>query len=163
MQFADAYAQMHATAAIFPEVPDTLRALTGRFRVGLVANADHDYLMRCLDHNGLRFEFLVDSETAGCYKPEPQIFRRACDALCVPVGEAVMVGDTPESDVRGAQLAGLRAVWLKRGHQVWPGNLPRPDAVVGELGELPGVLGKLAELPDLPLSRVCTVSAADVW
>jgi 2-haloalkanoic acid dehalogenase type II len=143
VQFADAYAQMHATAASFPEVPDVLRALTGRFRVGVVANADHDYLMRCLDHNSLRFELLVDSETVGCYKPEPQIFQRACDALSVPVGKAVMVGDTPETDVRGAQLAGLRAVWLKRGHQDWPGNLPRPDAVIEELGELPHVLRQL--------------------
>jgi FMN phosphatase YigB (HAD superfamily) len=70
-QFADAYAQMHATAVIFPEVRDALRALARHFRMGVVANADHDYLTRCLDQNGLRFELLVDSETACCYKPEP--------------------------------------------------------------------------------------------
>ena len=67
----------------------------------MVANADHDYLMRCLDHNGLRFDLVVDSETARCYKPDRRIFQRACDALSVPVSEAVMVGDTPETDVRG--------------------------------------------------------------
>jgi 2-haloalkanoic acid dehalogenase type II len=135
-QFADAYADMHATALIFPEVPDAVRALARRFRLGVVANADHDYLMRCLDHNGLRFGLLVDSETAGCYKPEPRIFQRACDALSVPAGEAVMVGDTPETDVWGAHRAGLRAVWLNRGHRDWPANLAGPDAVVGELGQL---------------------------
>ena len=135
-QFADTYADMHATAVIFPEVPDAVRALARHTRIGVVANADHDYLMRCLDHNGLRFEVLVDSETAGCYKPEPGIFQRACDALSVPAGEAVMVGDTPETDVQGAHRAGLRAVWLNRGHRDWPGNLVRPDAVIGELGQL---------------------------
>jgi FMN hydrolase / 5-amino-6-(5-phospho-D-ribitylamino)uracil phosphatase len=61
----------------------------------------------------------------------------------VPVGEAVMVGDTPETDVRGAQLAGLRAVWLNRGHQDWPRHLARPDAVIEELGQLPRVLRQL--------------------
>jgi 2-haloalkanoic acid dehalogenase type II len=111
-QFADAYAGMHATALIFPDVPDALRALTRDFRMGVVANADHDYLMRCLDHNGLGFDVLVDSETAGCYKPEPRIFHQACHALSVAAAEAVMVGDTPETDVRGAHRAGLRAVWL---------------------------------------------------
>jgi 2-haloalkanoic acid dehalogenase type II len=135
-QFADAYADMHATAVIFPEVRDALRALARHVRMGVVANADHDYLMRCLDHNGLRFDLLVDSETAGCYKPEPRIFQRACDALSVPPGEAVMVGDTPETDIRGAQRAGLRAVWLNRDHRDWPGHLVRPDAVIEELGQL---------------------------
>jgi hypothetical protein len=47
-----------------------------------------------------------------------------------------MVGDTPETDVQGAHQAGLRAVWLNRDHRGWPGNLARPDAVIGELGQL---------------------------
>lgn len=45
---------------------------------------DHDYLMRCLNHNGLRFGLVVDSETARCCKPDPRTFQRACDALRVP-------------------------------------------------------------------------------
>lgn len=142
-QFADAYADMHATAAIFPEVRDAVRVIARRFRTGVVANADHDYLMRCLDRNGLRFDLLVDSETARCYKPEPRIFQRACEALSVPAGQAVMVGDTPETDIRGARRAGLRAVWLNRSHRDWPGNLARPDAVIGELGQLVRVLRQL--------------------
>jgi 2-haloalkanoic acid dehalogenase type II len=142
-QFADAYADMHATAVIFPEARDAVRVIARRFRTGVVANADHDYLMRCLDRNGLRFDLLVDSETARCYKPEPRIFQRACDALSVPAGQAVMVGDTPETDIRGARRAGLRAVWLNRSHRDWPGNLARPDAVIGELGQLLRVLRQL--------------------
>lgn len=135
-QFADAYADMHAAAVIFPEVPDVVRALARHVRIGVVANADHDYLLRCLDRNGLRFDLVLDSETAGCYKPDPRIFQRACEALSVPAGEAVMVGDTPETDVQGAHRAGLRAVWLNRGHRDWPGNLVRPDAVIEDLGQL---------------------------
>jgi 2-haloalkanoic acid dehalogenase type II len=125
-QFAGAYAALHATAAIFPEVPDAMQALPRRVRIAVVANADHDYLMRCLDHNGLRFDHIVDSETARCYKPDPRIFQRACDALSVPASEVVMVRDTPETDVQGALQPGLRAVWLNRGHRNWPGNLARP-------------------------------------
>ena len=135
-QFADAYADMHATAVTFPEVPDALRALGRHFRIGVVANTDHDYLMRCLDHNSLRFDLVVDSETARCYKPDPRIFQRACDALLVLASEAVMVGDTPETDVQGAHQAGLRAVWLNRDHRDWPGNLARPDEAIDELGQL---------------------------
>jgi FMN phosphatase YigB (HAD superfamily) len=82
VQFADVYADMHATAVIFPEVRDVLRAVARHVRTGVVANADHDYLRRCLDHNGLRFDLVVDSETARCYKPEPRIFQRACATPC---------------------------------------------------------------------------------
>lgn len=142
-QFAGAYAQMHATAMIFPEVPDTVRALTRHFRTAVVANADHDYLMRCLDHNDLRFDLVVDSETARCYKPDPRIFQQTCDALAVPPDEAVMVGDTPQTDIRGAQQAGLQAVWLNRDHRDWPATLARPDAVIEGLRQLPRLLRQL--------------------
>jgi FMN phosphatase YigB (HAD superfamily) len=81
-QFADAYADLHATAVIFPEVPDAVQALARHVRIAAVANADHDYLMRCLNHNGLRFDLVVDSETARCCKPDPQIFQRARPCRC---------------------------------------------------------------------------------
>ena len=124
-------------------MPDAVQELARHARIGVVANADHDYLMRCLDHNGLRFDLVVDSETARCYKPDPPIFRRACQALPVPASEAVMVEDTPQTDVQGARQAGLRAVWLNRDHRDWPGNLTRPDAVIDDLGQLLRCLRRL--------------------
>jgi len=30
--------------------------------------------------NGLRFGVVVDSDVARCYKPDPRIFHRACEA-----------------------------------------------------------------------------------
>src|ERR1700745_549155 len=44
-QFADAYADLPATAVIFPEVPDAVQELARHARIGVVANADHEYLM----------------------------------------------------------------------------------------------------------------------
>jgi putative hydrolase of the HAD superfamily len=134
--FADAYADLHATAAMFPDVPDALRALGRNLRLGVVANADHDYLTRCLDGNGLHFDTVADSETARCYKPDPRIFHDACTALAVPPAAAVMVGDTPETDVIGARRAGMRAVWLNRGHQAWPAHLDQPEVTIDNLGQL---------------------------
>jgi 2-haloalkanoic acid dehalogenase type II len=134
--FADAYADLHATAAMFPDVPDALRALGRDFRLGVIANADHDYLTRCLDRHGLRFHAVVDSETARCYKPEPWVFHNACTTLAVPPAEAMMVGDTPETDVDGARRAGLQAVWLNRDHRAWPAHLDQPEATIDNLGQL---------------------------
>lgn len=57
---------------------------------------------------------LVASEEIGVAKPEPGIFRVALARLGCSADEAVMVGDSWESDVAGARAAGIRAVWLNR-------------------------------------------------
>jgi putative hydrolase of the HAD superfamily len=45
-------------------------------------------------------------------KPHREIFRAAAAALGVEPGEAVYVGDRPFEDIHGAQLAGMRAIWV---------------------------------------------------
>jgi FMN phosphatase YigB (HAD superfamily) len=61
----------------------------------------------------------------------------------VPAGQAVMVGNTPETDGQGGHRAGLQAVWLNRGHRDWPGDLARPDTVIDDLGQLLRILWQL--------------------
>ena len=73
----------------------------------MVASADHDYLMRGLNHNGLRFDLVVALRNRPLSQAGPRIFQRACDLASVPAGEAAMVGDTPETDVQGARQAGV--------------------------------------------------------
>src|SRR5712691_12049820 len=76
-QFASACGGLHATAVMFPEVAGCAGGPRPPLQIAVVANADHDTLARCLDRNGLRIDIVVDSETVGCYKPEPRIFQRA--------------------------------------------------------------------------------------
>lgn len=73
-------------------------------------------------------DFMVTSEEVSPPKPDKAIFEAALDrAECRP-SEAVVVGDSWESDVVGADRAGIRAVWYN------PKNLPRPEDVpVAEL------------------------------
>ena len=44
--------------------------------------------------------------------PHPAPFDAALSRLGVPASHAVMVGDSLANDIRGAQAAGLEAVWL---------------------------------------------------
>jgi len=64
----------------------------------------------------LGIEDLVDEVVYSCdegyMKPEPQIFQIALDRVGVGVSEAVMVGDNPIDDVKGARGAGIRALLL---------------------------------------------------
>lgn len=125
--------------------PDTVATLTwakhAGFRLGLVSNRwfGRTLLDRDLVAHGLAgfFDSIVVSCDAGYEKPHREIFRLALTALGLPAERAVMVGDSLRSDVAGAKLSGLRAVW-KRNHRPQPLAVAEvnPDAVIDDLWEL---------------------------
>jgi FMN phosphatase YigB (HAD superfamily) len=59
-------------------------------------------------------DLLVVSSEAGVSKPDPRIFEIALARAGVGAGDAVMVGDSWENDIKGARAAGVRAVWFNR-------------------------------------------------
>ena len=93
----------------YPDTEPTLRALRARgIKIGIVSNVPQD-LRPIFAAHGLAG--LVDAFThsfeVGVEKPDPAIFRRACEALGTKPEETLMVGDHPVADA-GAQRAGLR-------------------------------------------------------
>jgi HAD superfamily hydrolase (TIGR01458 family) len=71
-------------------------------------------------------------------KPSVDFYRLACDALGVKPEGAVMIGDDIESDVAGAQAAGLQGILVKTG-KFTPADLERgfaPDAVIDSIADL---------------------------
>jgi HAD superfamily hydrolase (TIGR01458 family) len=77
-------------------------------------------------------------------KPARSFFGSGIDALGLPAGQVVMVGDNVRSDVNGAQAAGLRGVLVRTG-AFRPEHLERaerkPDAVIDSIAELPDLIG----------------------
>lgn len=45
-------------------------------------------------------------------KPQPLLFGRACEELGIAPSQGVMIGDNPDTDIKGAQAAGLRSVLI---------------------------------------------------
>lgn len=86
------------------------------------------------------FDVIVISETAGVRKPDRRIFDLTLDRLGVEPSQAVFVGDHPETDIRGAQEAGIRAIWKRDDY--W-GDCSFADNVICELDELPSLLADL--------------------
>jgi putative hydrolase of the HAD superfamily len=70
---------------------------------------------------GRFLDTVVDSWAVGVSKPDPAIFRIALDRLALPAAAALMVGDTPATDVDGARAAGIRAVLVDR-FGLYPGH-----------------------------------------
>jgi HAD superfamily hydrolase (TIGR01450 family) len=71
----------------------------------------------------------VDPAVVG--KPEPRLFRQALDGI--EADRPAMIGDSRESDVRGAIRAGVDAVLVAGEAETAD---PTPDAVIGDLREL---------------------------
>jgi putative hydrolase of the HAD superfamily len=102
---------------LFPDARACLDRLTAAgLAIGVVTNSDGDYQRRKLRVVGLTeyVDTAVCSGDVGVSKPDPAIFRLACEQLGVQPGRTVYVGDRWFTDAVGALQAGLGAVWLNR-------------------------------------------------
>ncbi len=121
----------------FDDVVPGLEALHGMYTLGTLTNGS----MRP-ERLGLEkyFNFIVMSvEHGGIEKPDPRIFEIAVrEARCEP-HELLHVGDHIEYDVRGANDAGVRSVWLNRNGES-PSADVKPDLEVTSLRELTDAL-----------------------
>jgi putative hydrolase of the HAD superfamily len=59
-------------------------------------------------------DFAVTSGETGFEKPDPRIFEAALSKARVTADEALFVGDQLESDIYGAENAGLRPILMDR-------------------------------------------------
>ncbi|WP_060179637.1 HAD family hydrolase [Streptomyces sp. IMTB 1903] len=108
-ELAEALYDRHMSPAAWRPYPDTaptLRELRGRgVPVAVVSNIGWD-LRPIFRTHGL--DELVDayvlSYELGVQKPDPRIFRTACDALGLPPAEVLMVGDDRTADGGAAAL-----------------------------------------------------------
>ena len=127
---AAAYRQSYITSRRAVEgAAALLEGVRVHARVGIVTNnlvaEQREKLRDCgLDRH---IDVLIASEEAGVSKPDAAIFALALERLGCAAHEAVMVGDSWENDIVGAQSAGIRAVWFN------PHGEQPPDAGVAVL------------------------------
>ena len=111
--------------------------------MGLLSNADDDFLQSAITRARLRFSAIASSESLRAYKPHRVVFEAICQRLHLHPAEVLYVGDSPQADIHGAKHAGLRAAWIRRGDVgEYPEDVPRADVEIGSLSEvldLPGI------------------------
>ena len=125
---------------------DLLDLLAGRYALAVITNGEDGLQRAKLRRCGLDayFSCVLASEGIGIRKPDPAIFRMACEQTGVPPAFALHVGDSPESDIAGARAAGFAAVLLETAIPHGPGA--EPDVRVARLAEVAALLGH-APLP----------------
>ncbi len=122
---------------------ETLKALHEQgFSLALISDTGMTpgrVMRRVLERAGLLefFAHCTFSNELGVTKRRPQAFTSTLAQLGVSPTEALHVGDSPETDIRGAKAVGMRTALLLQ-------NNPRPEGI--PLADL--VLQKITELPE---------------
>ena len=91
---------------------------------------------------GLEFASGVSAIVIG--KPSAAFFHAAASDMGIAPDRAAMVGDDIESDVGGAQRAGLAGILVKTGKyrsHLASASTVRPDAVVASIADVPSLMG----------------------
>jgi HAD superfamily hydrolase (TIGR01458 family) len=93
-------------------------------------------------------EFASGHEALVVGKPAPLFFRSALATAGATPAQAAMVGDDVESDVGGAQRAGLRGILVRTGkyrEDRLRASGVVPDAIIGSIADLPELLAGALE------------------
>ncbi|MEV0390698.1 HAD-IA family hydrolase [Nonomuraea sp. NPDC050643] len=112
--------------APWPEAPGVVAEVARVATVGVVTNCSDDLGRRAAARVGVPFDVVVTAEAAGAYKPRPEPYRMALDALGVPAERVLFVAGS-RYDIPGASGVGMPVWWHNRIHMD-RGDLPAPLA-----------------------------------
>lgn len=129
---------------LMPDARETLTRLSPKYRIGLLTNGAPDLQREKLLNSGLEplLQAVAISGEHDIGKPEPEIFHRLLSELDVSASEAVMVGNSLERDILGAQNAGITSVWLKVAGSEEHAPV-QPGYTITSLAQLPELVSRL--------------------
>lgn len=115
--------------------------------IGIVANQAAT-VVNSLTAHGIAplIDFMGVSALVGLEKPDPEIFRKAINALGCAPEQIVHVGNRLDTDVLPAQGLGMRTAWILRGEanpEPSESDLAKPDIVLKSLNGIPDAIAAL--------------------
>lgn len=129
--------------AVFPAcLPHLLEDLSRSYKIALLSNTWIDGPRKMLERQGFSkwFDVMICSCDKGIPKPDPRIFHYTLQQIGVKANKAVMVGDSIEADMRGAESVGIKPVWVESSSEErWGGYK------IKSVCELPGIIEKIQE------------------
>ncbi|MVZ65454.1 noncanonical pyrimidine nucleotidase, YjjG family [Sphingobacterium sp. DK4209] len=120
---------------LFPHAHETLSYLKNKYSLHLISNGFKEACEKKLENSKLApyFETIVISEIVGINKPDPRIFEHALQNGQAQPEQAVMIGDNLDADIRGAQNAGIEAIFFNPLQVDKPGDV---TYMINDLKEL---------------------------
>ena len=117
---------------------EVLSKLYKKYKLGVVSNfAIPECVIELLRENDIKkyFSVIIVSGDVNKRKPNPEIFNLALNSLKLSESEVLFVGDTLDADIRGAQGAGMKTVFIERRFQKEK-ELIHPDITINLLKDL---------------------------
>ncbi|MFT5224611.1 MAG: HAD superfamily hydrolase (TIGR01549 family) [Polaribacter sp.] len=136
----DVFYNARQEVTFYDDVFPALERLSTKYRLGAITNGNANVEKVGLGH---LIEHTVSAIDLQIAKPDKRIYHALADCFDVPTEQILYIGDHPEYDVIGPQVAGLRAAWINREEHQWPPSLPLPKYQITNLYELEALLDNL--------------------
>lgn len=101
------------TAHLRPYADEVIKALSQRYKIGILTNGFREIQSRKIKALGLSpyINYFISADDAGCLKPSPEFFNYALRQCGASAEEIMFVGDSYDEDVIGGKKAGFKMVW----------------------------------------------------
>jgi putative hydrolase of the HAD superfamily len=119
---------------LFDGVIQTLDELKPQYELHIITNGFHGVQHNKIQKSGLMpyFSSVTTSEEVGLKKPNPVIFQKALEKAQAKPQESLMVGDTFEADILGAEAIGMHTLF----YNYWSVEVPAQYNIIGNIREI---------------------------
>ena len=124
---ADRLVGRYRELAPWPEVNEVLETLARHVPLAVVTNCSETLGRVAVSRIGVAFDVVVTAERAGYYKPHPQPYNLALEALGETAEAVLFVAGSPY-DLFGATAIGMPVFWHNRLRMTAPPGAPVPLA-----------------------------------
>jgi putative hydrolase of the HAD superfamily len=103
--------KMYASEKIDPRFLALIDTLGKDYKIALLTNAHHDFLIPVLKkaHIYQLFDKVIVSSMVGLVKPDPELYRHTCRQLGITPSEAVFIDDI-KSNTDAARAVGMQTI-----------------------------------------------------
>lgn len=136
-QFEEDYVRISPTKTnLFMGSEKVLAYLQKKYSLHIISNGFKETTLTKMKVSGLNpyFQNVIISEDVGVNKPHKAIFDYALNKAAAQKQESIMVGDSLEADIRGAQDYGMKAIYFN------PMNKEKPLDVAWQINTLEELL-----------------------
>lgn len=125
---------------LFPHAIETLEYLQEKYTLHLISNGFKEATTAKISNTGTNiqkyFTHIVISENIGIHKPHPDIFQYALKGANAEKESSIMVGDSIEADIRGAQNFGIDAIFFNPNKIIAPSDVKHQIVQLKDLMKL---------------------------
>ena len=107
---------------LYDGATEVLEYLKTRYELHIITNGFEEAQERKMKNSNIRhyFKTITNSEMVGVKKPNPKIFNFALDIANANPEESIMIGDSLEADIQGAEGVGMDTIFFNYRQEMMP-------------------------------------------